>query len=210
MRLSYGCVWGLGCWAGGFRVALASRQCSERRLTASPPPALSLRAMKLCKFVACAVVVAHWMACLWHLTRELNDAQCDWVAHYWGGGTGMQGDCSEVSASKAERYVAALYLAAMTISTVGYGDVPPQNLAERLYLVFATMIGGGVFAFVTGTVCSTVASMNIRETEFQQSMDACNRFIEEAYLSDELAERAKEKNPPMNPDVSSPEDTTLC
>lgn len=28
----------------------------------------------------------------------------------------------------------------MTVATVGYGDVPPQNVYERLYLVFAMFI----------------------------------------------------------------------
>lgn len=145
--------------------------------------------MKLIKFVFFAVVVAHWMACLWHLTRELNNAHCDWVNHYFAANDFSP--CEDKYVSKAERYVTALYLAAMTVSTVGYGDVPPQNLWERLYLVFGTMIGGGIFAYVTGNVCQVMASMNVRETEFQTMMDAVNRFIEEAYLSDELAERLR-------------------
>lgn len=147
--------------------------------------------MKLIKFVFFAVVVAHWMACLWHLTRELNNARCDWVSHYFGSVPDDGGCPQHDGVSKAERYVTALYLAAMTVSTVGYGDVPPQNIYERLYLVFATMIGGGIFAYVTGNVCQVVASMSVRETEFQTMMDSANRFIDEAYLSDELAERLR-------------------
>lgn len=113
------------------------------------------------------------------------------MEHYYGLTLNL-GECPDnVSVSKAERYVTALYLAAMTVSTVGYGDVPPQNLSERLYLVFATMIGGGIFAYVTGNVCQVMAGMNVRETEFQAMMDAVNRFIDEAYLSDELADRLR-------------------
>ena len=38
----------------------------------------------------------------------------------------------------------------MTVTTVGFGDVGAQNNAERLYMSFAMMVGGGLWAFILG------------------------------------------------------------
>ena len=43
-------------------------------------------------------------------------------------------------------YVDALYLSVMTITTVGYGDLSPQNRSMRLFTVFYILFGVALFA----------------------------------------------------------------
>ena len=38
---------------------------------------------------------------------------------------------------------------------------------ERVYLILAMLLGASVYAYVVGSICSIIASMNMRETEFQ-------------------------------------------
>jgi len=150
--------------------------------------------LKLTKFVVGTLFIAHWMACLWHLIKVIEDADCNWVSEYYHGAcvdpVGFR-DEDPVSKSVFSRYITAIYLAVMTTSTVGYGDVTPQTDVERTYLVFAMLIGASVYAYVVGSICSVIASMNHRETEFQELMDRLNLFIKEAKIDTGLAGRLR-------------------
>ena len=150
--------------------------------------------LKLTKFVVGTLFIAHWMACLWHLIKVIEDVDCNWVSEYYHGAcvdpVGFR-DEDPVSKSVFSRYITAIYLAVMTTSTVGYGDVTPQTDVERTYLVFAMLIGASVYAYVVGSICSVIASMNHRETEFQELMDSLNAFIREAEIQEDTAFRLR-------------------
>ena len=45
----------------------------------------------------------------------------------------------------------------MTISTVGYGDISPQNNAERAFVVLGLFLGASFFSYIVGTVCGAPA-----------------------------------------------------
>ena len=44
------------------------------------------------------------------------------------------------------RYLAALYWAMSTMTTVGYGDITPESDGERAYAMVGMVIGGGFSA----------------------------------------------------------------
>lgn len=149
-------------------------------------------ALKLFKFIVGTLFIAHWMACLWHLIKVIEVSKCNWVDEYYYGACADPPADDEVHATKPiSMYTTALYLSVMTISTVGYGDVTPQTEAERMYLIFAMLIGASVYAYVVGSICSIIASMNMRETEFQELMDQLNTFIGEAKIEKNLALRMR-------------------
>jgi hypothetical protein len=62
-------------------------------------------------------------------------------------------------ASVHRQYIAAFYWAVMTTTTVGYGDVTPQNYVEMVYGIFAMIFSGGCFAYIVGTMCTLVSTL---------------------------------------------------
>ena len=149
-------------------------------------------ALKLVKFVVGTLFIAHWMACLWHLVKVVEQSRCNWVTdYYFGECLYNDADNNDEHVTARSLYFSALYLATMTISTVGYGDVTPQTEPERVFLTVGMLVGASVYAYIVGSICSVIASMNYRETEFQELMDRLNLFIKEAKIDVDLAGRLR-------------------
>merc|ERR1719297_715034 len=68
-------------------------------------------------------------------------------------------------------YVAAVYFTSYTLTSVGYGDIGPQNIIERIVCTIMIVISGTSWAVVLGQVCSTLANMNSHEQAFRTAMD---------------------------------------
>ncbi|OQR83155.1 voltage-gated ion channel superfamily [Achlya hypogyna] len=118
--------------------------------------------VKLAKFMSCVLMLAHWLACLWGLTPQLEtvpDGQVDWETAY-----------HIEDADQATKYIVSLYWSVMTIGTVGYGDVMPKTDFERVVCILCMLAGGGTYAYIIGAVCGLVAAMDESETEFNQQM----------------------------------------
>jgi len=148
--------------------------------------AINYSVLTLCKFVALTVVVAHWLACLWHMTVNIEAKEVNWVTNY--------GDPADPDGqlSVAEVYIVALYWAVMTMSTIGYGDVTPVTTAERLTATFGMFVGSSIFAYIVGAVTSTVAAMGARQTKFYELMDSINLYMEEVELPQAIRIRIRE------------------
>lgn len=57
-----------------------------------------------------------------------------------------------------------------TLTTVGYGDVTPQNDAEKIVSMVAMVIGVTVFAYFMGSTASLISAGNATEGAVAQRM----------------------------------------
>jgi hypothetical protein len=53
-----------------------------------------------------------------------------------------------------ERYIASLYWATVTCSTVGYGDILPQNKWELFWACIILIVGVAIFSYVLSDMSS--------------------------------------------------------
>jgi len=79
-------------------------------------------------------------------------------------------------------YVAALYFTAYTMTSVGYGDVFPVNILERIVCILILFISGLVWACVIGQVTSIVGNLDAQEQEFRSLMDNLNHMMQDRKL----------------------------
>mmetsp|Transcript_32682 Transcript_32682/g.41975 ORF Transcript_32682/g.41975 Transcript_32682/m.41975 type:complete len:757 (+) Transcript_32682:158-2428(+) len=117
-------------------------------------------------YVATIMLFAHWVACLWGYAATSRS----------GGNTWMVAEEIE-DAHPFTQYTVALYFATMTITTVGYGDVTPQNRDEYLLVTIVMIAGGFLWAYVIGGICTLVATMNFDKRRFQQDFDRVNSML---------------------------------
>lgn len=144
--------------------------------------AINYSMLTLCKFLFLTVIVAHWMACAWHMVKNIEDDPVNnWVLKYGVGDLPV-----------GELYIVALYWSVMTMSTIGYGDVTPATTAERVVATFGMFIGSSIFAYIVGAVTGTVATMGKRKTDFYELMDGVNNYMEEVQLPNTQRMRIRE------------------
>lgn len=105
---------------------------------------------------------------------------CHWLACFLGvfdeGGLNLY--LGDPSPSLGDRYCAALYWAVMTLTTVGYGDVLPTTVQERMYVMFAMMIGSAFFGYVIGCITSVITDMDIDRRTFNERMEVVQAWLD--------------------------------
>jgi CRP-like cAMP-binding protein len=74
-------------------------------------------------------------------------------------------------------YVAALYWAITTVSTVGYGDIIAWTEYERIFSFFATMLGVMVFGMISGALSSILMTQKGAVLQYHQRMDEIRQFL---------------------------------
>jgi hypothetical protein len=88
-------------------------------------------------------------------------------------------------------YIAAMYWSIMTITTIGYGDIPAKTTPERALVCVCMLVGAGTFAYIVGSFCGIVASLGKETSEYQSNMDSLNEFMEESAVPVELRHRIR-------------------
>ena len=76
-------------------------------------------------------------------------------------------------------WAAAVYWAVMTITSIGYGDLPatPYNAGEMWVCTTLMLLGGGIWGFVIGTFVSVIANLGPATREFRRNMDDLNSWM---------------------------------
>ena len=93
--------------------------------------------------------------------------------------------------SSGARYVVALYWSAMTMTTVGYGDVAVATTAERLYACFAMLVGAVTFAYMLGNVQHLMANLDTRSAMLRTRMDSISAFLRYREIDSPLQGRVR-------------------
>jgi hypothetical protein len=141
------------------------------------------------KFGVMIFAVAHWLACAWGIVTTIDTTTkygepVNWMVDYalW----------DEISGIPHRKYVAALYWATMTVTTIGYGDIRPTNEAEQVLCIFSMLIGASAYAYVIGNVCGVVALMDQATSKYNQQMDELNLYMSENHMPNDLRIRLRE------------------
>ena len=146
-------------------------------------------ALGIYKFSFFILFLAHWMACVWYCITWLDEREVSWVTSYFDS---MQSDGTTTTIPDGTLYLASLYWAVATLSTLGYGDVIPQTNAERMFSILCTFMGGAIYAYLLGSVCAIISHLDESSNTFYRQMDALNSFMKEKNLRDDLRVRLRD------------------
>jgi CRP-like cAMP-binding protein len=116
--------------------------------------------------------LAHWMACFMPFSGTV------WLTEY-----------QDVEGSLSRLYLAAVYWAMTTMTTVGYGDITPQQDSERAYTIVAMTIGGAYYGYAVGTICSIVANNDLNASAYHDRMDLLYSWLDHHAIPVEMRKR---------------------
>ena len=157
---------------------------------------ISYAMQTMIKFCVMILMVAHWLACMWGIVLGLEENMEDGVPKNWA--TEHRSDSivgGVYSVGKQDPflvYLAALYWAVMTVTTIGYGDIVPVTAGEQFLCVISMLLGASTYAYVIGTVCGVIALMDQATSKFNQQMDELNLYMEENQMPNEMRVRLRE------------------
>ena len=104
---------------------------------------------KLMKLLFFLLMISHSIACFWHYISFHNQKYNTWIKQI-----GIQEE------DAITRYVYSFYWSVVTMMTIGYGDITPQNPIEVLIAIFAIIFGGVALALLISTFQEIMKSIS--------------------------------------------------
>lgn len=106
------------------------------------------------------VFLLHLIGCLWATVASLTNGgyPATWM-HY----------SNVIDQGSVDQYIASVYWAAVTIYTVGYGDILPQNEVEIISAVLILFTGVTLYAYMFSKLSTLFSSVNSNDNNTRVS-----------------------------------------
>ncbi|KAF1773815.1 Cyclic nucleotide-binding-like [Phytophthora cactorum] len=139
---------------------------------------INVDTVRLLKLLAPVMIIAHYVGCFWYYIsadRAADDA--------WWGNRNLYFEDPESILSK---YIASIYWAITTMTTVGFGDIYPVNDFEKGFCILVLISGTTLFAYVVGTVIEVASNSKSLMNREHEMVQRVNAYIKERGVSSEF------------------------
>ena len=94
-------------------------------------------------------------------------------------------------ASIGDLYIASMYWAFSTLTTVGYGDISANTSTERFFAMAMMLVGVSWYAYVVSSMTAVMSSFDKKSRARRSKMMAVVSFIRDQELPRELGRRIR-------------------
>eukprot|EP00435_Cladocopium_sp_Y103_P035114 s2535_g9.t1 len=177
------------------RILKSSRWLHKLEIALSIP----YQHIALVRFLFGLVLVCHWLSCFWAMCLHLVDDEATlaggvvrevpkWIDEIQAADREFG---IETRDSPFRVYIASFYFCSYTMTSVGYGDLGPKNILERIVCTVIVLVAGLCWAQILGEVCAISSDMNAENQAFRKKMNSLNRMMQEQGLPHDLRRRLR-------------------
>lgn len=84
-----------------------------------------------------------------------------------------------------------MYFACMTMTTVGYGDILPENTMEYFVCILIMLISCGFFAYSLNTITHMLSDLNKSKVEYKRQSEFLTNYMTKKFIDKSLQKRVK-------------------
>ena len=137
--------------------------------------------ISLFKVFFISIFVAHFIACLWYFAAIQSQNGLNWVSR-----AGLNESPWNI------KYLYSMYWACVTMMTVGYGDITPQNQFEIIACIISVILGCAVYAYNINSIGMIMQDLNKENSEFDRKINIINQFMRKKNINQDLQMRIRE------------------
>ncbi|XP_041366402.1 potassium voltage-gated channel subfamily H member 7-like [Gigantopelta aegis] len=142
-------------------------------------------------------LIGHWLACIFYaianMEREHLHAHVSWLDDladkmkkpYYANDTTS-------GPTIRSKYITALYFTFTSLTSIGFGNVAPNTNAEKIFSIFAMMLGSLLSAAIFGNVSSIMLRVYQGTDEYREKMESIKEFIKFHQIAKTLGNRLQE------------------
>ncbi|CAG9326193.1 unnamed protein product [Blepharisma stoltei] len=143
---------------------------------------LNSRLYKLLTFLVSVCLCVHIVGCLWFFCARINNfSPSTWVVR-----------CDYLDDTVDVQYIASIYWAMTTVTTVGYGDISGRTELEQILSMIWMLIGIGFYSFTIGSLSSFLTAIDTKDSILASKLAAIHEFALETGISDECKHRIRQ------------------
>ena len=124
---------------------------------------------KLGFFAVWYMLVVHWLACGWSVVHPEPDV-----------------------VDKFSHYLHSLYWSIVTVATVGYGDITPENDLQMMFAMGLMAFGVALYGTVIGNIASLLSTKDPAKALYLGNMDRLKAIVQQRRLPFDLQSRIQD------------------
>ncbi|EAR85478.2 cation channel family protein (macronuclear) [Tetrahymena thermophila SB210] len=93
--------------------------------------------------------------------------------------------------SPFSQYINGFYFCTITMTTIGFGDITPQNDTEKLFVSFMSMFASGIFGYTLNFIGSILMDFKKQKEQFQQKLAEVNHYMTKHSVQSHLQSKTR-------------------
>ena len=142
---------------------------------------MNQRLLRFLKVIMMIILCLHVSACLWHLTAKMDNFSPDtWVVRF-----------GYIDSDHWNKYLTSLYWALTTLTTLGYGDIFPLTVPEKVFAMMWMLFAVYFLSFSIGSLTTMFAEMDSRDRIINEKLLLVDEFFHATQLSVDIMHKLK-------------------
>ncbi|ELU16133.1 hypothetical protein CAPTEDRAFT_228010 [Capitella teleta] len=144
--------------------------------------------------MAAFTLVAHWLACIFYAIGYVERPKLESPINWLNSLANMTGkpylsNDTDSGPDIRSKYITALYFTFTSLTSIGFGNVAPNTNAEKVFSIFAMLLGSLMSAAIFGNVSSIMLRIYQGTEEYHEMQTSIKEFINFHHIPKLMANR---------------------